>query len=513
MKLHSAYLNPFQPIAERNSRDDDEGHCRTALENNMTRSVLSALANAADAKALAMFLRALAPHGSEALRVRLEKIVETLQALGPDDWSRLEVDLLTKWPVDPAREREQLDVLLIGISSHHANWTPDGRCASDTCLPDAWVYLPGRLLLVFECKNDKDPLDATQISEYVHRLALTGDPSGVPRAARGAKLTPEEAKKVQSACRDVVLDVPWSAVVEALSRIAQTKEIDGPGPWLCRQAAAYLDRHTYPPYRGFKTILDWLKGPDEPDRRRHLRTLVGKLGQSLAESASLSEGGITFAKSINENVDLPSGGGSAVYVALARDGLPLQIPWAGDKKLHLVLWFDFAEGADDEQLIGLSYYRQASGSDARGKQSKAAWNRASKRHEACARRFETEVQDWIRNKGDTQMIVGTVRFRGRSQMWKGGGTPGDGPTSGKVSAQAALQFLKDHRAELWRYPRVGPGEEASIAEAAAKVRKPAVSLRIPLSVDTLVKSGEDGQLLQRAFQNALQSAVDFGEPR
>jgi hypothetical protein len=44
MKLHSEFLNPFQAFTERPADDEEREEHRPAVEDNLTRSVFSALA-------------------------------------------------------------------------------------------------------------------------------------------------------------------------------------------------------------------------------------------------------------------------------------------------------------------------------------------------------------------------------------------------------------------------------------------------------------------------------------
>jgi hypothetical protein len=446
-----------------------------------------------------MFLETLAQHGSQALRDRAKELAGTLR---DTDSTLVEVDLQT-WPDAAMQEGEPPKILLIGISSSSdREWTHDQRPAPEQPRPDAWIYIPGKLLVVFECKNDEHSLDATQISAYAHALGLLKDEDNVPRAKPGSKLaSATEAQAVQKACTDRVLDVPWTAVVDALQLIIQREESVGSlSRWLCGKAAAYIQWNVYPPYRGIQTILDWLKGPNTPERCFHLRRLVGKMGDVLAQSAQGLQRAITFAQRTNEDWDLARGAGSAVYVKLERDEQPLRRTWLG-REVDGVLWFQFAE--DDNQRIGLEYYLQSSGSHPIGKGADA-WILASKRHLDCAGEFEKLVEAWIKTGIGTgpakwSVIVSTVRFRGKSCLWKGGGVKDlEGLKSSRITPQEALEFLKAHRRDLWCFPELGPG-------AQPHVRKPALSLVAPLEAGKLAKCGEDGQALQTILQAAADS--------
>ena len=504
MKLHSDYLNPFQPFPERELDNQGEERPRSAIEDNLSRSVFSALANAEQPFVLAMFLQALAPHGSPALCARTEALAETLRHTEP---SKVEYGLQT-WPAAAMRELESPQVLLIGISSSHGStWTHNQRLATEDPRPDAWIYVPRQMLLVFECKNDEHPLDATQVSDYAHSLKLLTKKDNVPRAKQARPSRLKRLRTFRRHCADLVLDAPWSAVVDALQQIHQLEEcVGGLGRWLCGQAAAYVQWHIRPPYRGIPTILEWLKGPDTPDRCNHLRTFVRRMGDELARSAQGRQGAITFAQDNNGAWDLARGAGSAVYVKLQRDGELLQRDWLG-RKADAVLWFQFAK--HENQRIGLEYYIQASGSHTNGKgEPKAAWNKASARHLACAEPFEVAVAAWVRQAPpSSQMIVSAVRFNKKQIMWRGGGVVDPtAPNSSQTTPQGALAFLQKNQKELWRFPRVGLGEEArTVEEAAPQVRKPALSLLTLLDTSTLISCGKDGLALQDFLQIAVAS--------
>ncbi len=77
MKLHSVYLNPFQPFPEREIEKPDDESPRTAIEDNLSRAVFSALANADGPYALAMFLQDLAPCGSPELCAHTETMANS----------------------------------------------------------------------------------------------------------------------------------------------------------------------------------------------------------------------------------------------------------------------------------------------------------------------------------------------------------------------------------------------------------------------------------------------------
>lgn len=245
MNLRSDYLNPFQPFPERELNSDGRECPRDAIEDNMSRAVFSALGNAEGTCALAMFVQVLAQRGSPVLRSLAEALATALRTT---DANAVEVGLQT-WPTAAVEERKGQNVLLIGISSSHCSaWTHDQRAAPSLPRPDAWIYVPGRLLLVFECKNDEHSLDATQEPAYAHALGLLTGESSVPRASPGLTLTSAEQRDaVQRACADLVLDAPWDAVVDALRQIEHSECVGELGHWLAAQAAAYIQLHVRPP--------------------------------------------------------------------------------------------------------------------------------------------------------------------------------------------------------------------------------------------------------------------------
>src|SRR5262249_34391546 len=128
MKLHSPYLNPFQPFPEREVESQGEDGPGHAIEDNLSRSVFSALANAEEPNALSIFLEELSRHaGSPGLQPRIEALAAALRTADP---SRVEIGLQS-WPTPAAfQERAGTNVLLIGISSsHHTAWTHGQRRA------------------------------------------------------------------------------------------------------------------------------------------------------------------------------------------------------------------------------------------------------------------------------------------------------------------------------------------------------------------------------------------------
>ena len=257
MILHSPYLNPFRAFLERRTEDTDEQ--LSAIENNMSRAVMSALAQSERIESLTSFLQQLAKYtASNILRERMETLAKGLQGM---DLNTVEVGLQS-WPADERRGLSATDVLLIGIrSSHFEKWTTRGTAPSAP-KPDAWIYVPGKLLVVFEFKNDDFPLDAVQIASYAHALEIFPAPVNVPRPQPGHGLSPDEASAVQKACVDIVLDAPWSAVVSGLEAVQQRENAGTVGCWLCGQALEYLKSHIHPSYEGPKNNL----GLVEPTR-------------------------------------------------------------------------------------------------------------------------------------------------------------------------------------------------------------------------------------------------------
>jgi hypothetical protein len=112
-----------------------------AIENNMSRSVFSALANAQEPRALGMFLQELAQHtGSNDFRARIEAFAA---ALDRTDWGKVEFDLQS-WPPSSALQEPANRIVLIGISSsHEKEWTYREREAPDRPCADAWIHVPG----------------------------------------------------------------------------------------------------------------------------------------------------------------------------------------------------------------------------------------------------------------------------------------------------------------------------------------------------------------------------------
>jgi hypothetical protein len=499
VKLHSEYLNPFQPFSEREIDEEECEDRRPAIEDNLTRAVFSALANARDTQPLVVLLRALSAHAqSSQVQEQVGRVIAALVAADP---AHVEWDV--QRPLERALpERDTVLVLLIGIpSSHVRKWTHKDRCASECCRADAWVYVPGKALIVFECKNDSHPLDGTQMWAYAHDLGLVPDEVGIPRPSVGSTLrSPAEGLAVQELCKNFVLDAPWATVVSALNQIAHAKEVvDDGGRWLCEQAVTYLDAHHRPRYEGPITILEWLKGKDTATRRAHLRSLVREMGRSLTESE-----GIAFVVDEGNEVDVRRGAGAACYVHLSHKGEPLTRKIAG-KAVAPVLWFDFATDGSNAPRIGLEYYLQASGACTESK-GKAKWNEASRRHAECARRFDEQIENWVRehDRSDARVSVEGICFRGRKRNWMGGGAAcREAPASGTVSPQEALKFLRARHAELWRFPTVESGGEEAIQAAAKQVRKPAVSIILPITPTELIECGSDARSIQAVLERLL----------
>ncbi len=343
---------------------------------------------------------------------------------------------LQSWPSDEVIGAS-VKVLLIGISSSRvAEWTHKDRIAPATPRADAWIHVPGKVLIVFECKNDDHPLDATQMSAYAHKLGLV-IAGTFPCAKPGLSLDEPEARLVQVACANLIVDTPWHAVTGALKRIQHSTGIGSIGRWLAEQAADYIERHVRPPYEGPKTILAWLDVPNDEDRREYLRYLLRQLGK-VVESAKGQETAITFkqkkgtgdqADSNDQDLDLPTGAGSGVYLRLCRNGEPIFVTWLG-KEAPLVLWFQF--NAEESKRVGVEYYVQAKGAQPDQKKdvdSVRAWTAASEKHKEHAANFYKDMGAWVSKAPPGCAIeVTTVGFRGRSRSWRGSGeTVPEGP--------------------------------------------------------------------------------------
>jgi hypothetical protein len=443
MKLRSPYLNPFRAFLERGTGDTDEQV--SAIENNMSRAVMSALAQIERIESLTSFLQELANHTtSNILTERIKTLANSLQGMDPNT---VEVGLQT-WPGDERRGLPATNVLLIGIrSSSVEKWTAE-RPAPSAPKPDAWIYAPGKMLVVFEFKNDALPLDAVQIASYGHALEIFPVPAHVPRPQPEHRLNKDEATTVQKACVDIVLDAPWSAVVSGLETVQEREHAGTVGHWLCGEALEYLKSHIHPPYEGPKTILDWLGRGDTPDLRPHLRILVKKMGKVLESSAS-DHGAITFAKDKSGEPDILTGTISDVYVRLHQGGQPIERQWLG-KKPRLNLWFGSRYGA--AQRVGMDFWVEAKGAQQSQKYLRAAvdlklaeesWNKASVRHEGYREQFETQFEKWCNSAPCGRVGVYAVRFKGKNQIWKGGGAfADDAPYMPPATPEEALRFLK-----------------------------------------------------------------------
>ncbi|GEM_PF-4693672 len=500
MKLHSPYLNPFQSLPERGIEEPDEPI--SAIENNMSRALFSALANAEEMDGLTTILRELAQHkdsrGSTELKDRIEILASAIREVDPNT---VEVGL-QGWPTCALPEPANRNVVLIGIrSSHHEKWTSQQPAPADPRL-DGWIHVPGKLLIIFEFKNDEKPLDATQISAYGHRLGIF--PADVPRPEAGCLLSLEQAHAVQRSCADLVLDAPWSAVVAGLDAIQKQERGGAVGRWLCGQASAYLQSHIRPSYAGPQTILDWLGGPDDGDRRHHLRILVKKMGDALA-GATQEPGNITIGKDKSGEPKVEIGTISAVYVRVHQDQQPISREWLG-KKCRLNLWFHFIKEA--KLRMGMDFWVEATGAqpDLTRKDPVQAWNEASVRHtDVYAARFEEDVTAWSKSSSGKHVEVYSLRFKGKNRIWKGGGEyVDDGPKLRQATPEGALRFLQEKEAGIWQFPKVGPENKfKTIEEAQPLVRKPALALSVPLDVNALRECGEDAQKLQTVLKKAV----------
>jgi hypothetical protein len=374
------------------------------------------------------------------------------------------------------------------------------------------------LLVVFEFKNDGSPLDAVQIASYGHWLGIFQGLVDVPLLQAGRRAGDEYASAVQNACADIVLDAPWSAVVNGLKAVGQRERAGSTGSWLCDQALEYLESTIRPPYEGPKTILDWLRKKDTHEMRTYLRILLRKMGEALEKSA-VGAGAITFAKDKSGLPDILTGTISAAYVRICQDGKLVERELLG-KTARLNLWFDVRYG--EERLAGMDFWVEAEGAQQAAKflgsapddpKAIESWNKASERHSGkFAPQFEERFKEWCSLSPSALVGVYSLGFKGNNQIWKGGGhLAGDASHPERVTAGEALKFLTDNRKAVWCFPRVGPGEQyKTIAEARPLVRKPAVALWVKLDVGSLEQCGADANKLQRLLQDAVKNLPLFG---
>ncbi len=491
------YLNPFQPFPERNLDLVGEERPRSAIEDNMSRAMFSALLNTENpAGVLALILQELARERcSPDLERRVAELCESLR-------SRHECPVevhLQSWPPQKVIDDAGPNVFLIGISSdHRTDWTHNQRTAPENPRADAWIDIPGKALLVFECKNDQYPQDATQIGTYAHMLFKSCSfPRAEPRETLKSR---EEAEEVQAACKThLVIDAPWSAVIKALKPVHLTSEAGSLGRWLAGQAAVYIEWHVRPPYQGPQTVLEWLNGPNTPDRREHLRTLIEKMGQAIHEAAKDLPDAITFGK-----LGLGASGAS-IFVRLLQGGNRLQLDWLGNKA-DFVLWFMFHE--QFEKRIGVEHYLEVRGAspNARGVDQVEEWNTASARHTLRMREFEEAMAAWVCNApSDSLLDVTAVKFKGKKRNWQGSGaTDHEGPGLIQASPQEAQKFVQANRERLWIFPEVRAADE--IPEAARRVRKPALSWVVLFNPQEFADCGMDGKALQSLLRRKVDAA-------
>ena len=266
------------------------------------------------------------------------------------------------------------------------------------------------------------------------------------------------------------------------------------------------------------------------------------MGEVLEGSAS-GPGSITFAKDKSGEPKILTGTISAVYVRLNQytpvtvsDLLqgkskksrnmrrkqigqhvqacvqePIEREWLG-KTARLNLWFDSRYGA--AQLAGMDFWVEAEGAQqsqhylsvtANAKLAEESWNKASKRQEDYAQLFESRFEEWCKSAPGGKVGVYAVRFKGKNQIWKGGGDyADDAPTLPDATPEAALILLRSNRAALWRFPQVAAGGKCkTIDEAQPLVRKPAVALWVPLSVRSLEECGPDENKLQNVLKDTV----------
>ena len=504
MKLLSPYLNPFQPYPERDLGTDADGCPRSAIEDNLSRAVFTALASGPDAGPLVAFLRGLVPaDASPALSERLQALLAVVESSDPDC---IEVGL-QGWPdrttsVEPPERR-----VLVGVSSSHTDpWTPDQRQAPESPCIDAWIRVPGLALIGFEFKTDDHPLDATQMSAYAHELGLLDPALRVPRAAPGTSLaSASEARAVQDACRAVVADVPWSRLLASLRALAPA---DPTTRWLVGQAIDYLSSHVRPPYRGTGTVLDWLEQADNPSRRAHLRALLAYMGDALHQAGEGDASAIQFHRGKGGAWDIKAGAEAAAYVPLTSTAVPLVYTWL-KREVRPVLWFAHHKGAVGAQ-VGLEFYAQAHGAQPvlrKGTDAVEGWNAAQARVSERRASLETSFDAWATAAPPTcRLTVSTVRFQPNKRIWQGGGVVDPtGPRLDDATPTEAAAFLRQHGEALWAFPTATSA--ADVESCAAQVRKPALSLVAPLDLSDFRAAGGDSAHLQRVLRQTLDHIV------
>ena len=180
-----------------------------------------------------------------------------------------------------------------------------------------------------------------------------------------------------------------------------------------------------------------------------------------ARSAASKPGAITFAKDKAGKPDILTGTISAVYVRLHQGGKPIERQWIEkkeEKKARLNLWFDSRYGAG--QRVGMDFWVEATGAQQSPHYLKVAadtrtavklWNEASERHKGYAEQFKRLFKEWCESvpRGQVEVGVYALRFKGRNRIWKGGGDyAGVALERPRVTPQEALDFLTGNQEGL-----------------------------------------------------------------
>jgi hypothetical protein len=442
------------------------------------------------------------------LRDRVERTVSAIRG-SPD--RAVEVGLQT-WPAADAIEAPEK--LLVGVSAADSKpWTHNQRKRPVQPRPDAWLHVPGLCLLVFEFKNDTNPLDATQIGSYAIELGLLDDnslPFGFPKPGDSLS-SPEQSDLIKKACRSVVVDASWDRVVRFLSDLKDDNTVTEPLRTLAGQAQTYLKKNVAEPYCSPVSILRWLQGEATSERRRHLRFLVQKLGDEL--DAIANDGDVVFAKNRRGEQDVQPGTAADAYVPLERYRRSSDVDFLG-RRVKPVLWFAFA-GEKTSQTVGIELYVQASGAAIPSSEFGIKdWNVAAERHMGDKlEAFRVALRRWGERHGDldARVTLTAVSYRGTAPNWQGGGKEValDPELQDKlvcIPISNALSVFDEYKDKLWVFPKVSSQSDIQVRkeELVKAVRKAGISL----VAQTPKIAGHASDLRIEQFSAALRDALD-----
>ncbi len=262
MQKGDRYFNVFsayeRPAA---SRADRAYAAQRALENNLTRVLLTTLSALSETNLLGQVLSQLANVTEmEAAAKQSTHFADLKERFA--GWKSQSATFLLQHRRDAHASGTRR--VIVGISKsgpQPAKWTWDARAftPSETCQFDGAIVFDNWSVII-ESKTDDHYLDGTQLVAYAHSLGLAGfETIGAEEFfSKGNGKYIRESSQLRKEIQAHVLDVSWHSVVEALKTAEQAEKAASPrsaASFVLGEAIDYFALHGIGGFRDMPTFL------------------------------------------------------------------------------------------------------------------------------------------------------------------------------------------------------------------------------------------------------------------